>query len=1046
MTVASSRQEGLALVGQLVDRYRNNQDHYESSNFDEASTRAQFVDRLFQALGWDVLDEAGQGPDRDVRFHPSQTVEPSVAGEASWDADLEAEELEDRAVRLQIPDYSFRLDGATQMLVEAKRAGVNLDTPATPFQIKTYGWSSQVPVGVACNFRQLRVYDCRYEPVHDEPDKGIVSGLRLGFEDYQQAWDLLWSKLSRPAVEAGSLMELLGETSRVGRRVDRAFLKQLRDWRELLAQDLLDHNPDLDAYEIGEATQKILDRLVFMRTCEDRRIEPKVILRSYARRTDTYRHLTTRFRQLDGAYNGALFREHFVDRLSVSDHVIQQIIAQLYPPRSPYVFDAIATDVLGTIYERFLGQEVTIRNSHVELENKPEVRHAGGVYYTPRWVVDQIVADCLDPLLEGRTPRTARNLRIVDPACGSGSFLLGVLDYLIEWHERYYTANPDESPDRHYETEDGQRKLKSDAKANLLSRSIYGVDIDPQAVEVTQLALYLKVLEGESSSTLTSQLRLLPGALLPPLQANFRCGNSLLGTGDLDLNLLDTEERRRRINPFDWRSHEYGFGQVFEERGGFDVVLGNPPYTRVQTLHRYRPEETERYADLYEAASVGSFDIASLFVERGLELLRPTGRLAFIISKRWASNDAGRPLRDLLRAGALDKIYDFGAGQVFEDASVYTMILEATASTNRSFELLRTPEPTPQGIERAADPASSLHARVPLSELGSGAWPLTLPAEQELVDRLVDAFPTLEEVSGDSIFQGPVTGADKIFRSDDVGPHPEDPALRLVDPHLARSDDEPVALESELLYPVLAGKRDLGRFFVDETTEWLLLPYRPDREGTYQLIPPERLQVEYPHAHRWLSQNRDALEDRAGSWGPTDWYGYSGRKNLEKYTDPAGKVLVPYMVRDLCAAWDPDGHFFVNVTTGGYGVEVIDERIDAPRYVAALLNSHLLSYLLRLHAEDFRGGWVGARKAHLSRLPVAIPDPATQQEILEAYDRCRQAVADLRAARSGSAQHEQTRRLAAAAIEQFDSTVFDLYELTAQERDLVRSQPPREVA
>jgi hypothetical protein len=1044
LAVARSKAEGRALLQALVARYSDGRRYYESEEFDEAATRAQFVDQFFQALGWDVIDAAGRGPDSEVRFHPKQTVEPRAAGEASWDADVPPEE-QTRATRLLVPDYSFRVAGKPRLLVEAKRARASLDAPDTAFQVKTYGWNGGVPVGVTSNFRQLRVYDCRYEPVYDEPDRALLQGLKLGFSEYEEHWDLLWSILSREAVVSGSLQDLLGQPPRGGRSVDRAFLERLREWRESLAQDLLDRNPDLTAHEIAEGTQKILDRLVFLRTCEDREIEPRVILRPYARRTDCYRHLVSRFRQLDGAYNGALFREHFVDRLSVSDGAIQPIIEGLYPPRSPYVFDAIATEVLGTIYERFLGQEVVLRGGEAGLEDKPEVRHAGGVYYTPRWIVARIVSDCLDPLLQDKTPRTARNLRIVDLACGSGSFLLGALDYLIHWHERYYTANPNSETDRHYEGPDRARRLTSDAKAEIVSRCLYGVDIDPQAVEVAQLALYLKILEGETSGSLGSQLRLFHGALLPPLRDNFRCGNTLLGTDDLELRLLD-DEQERRINPFDWRSEQHGFDQVFAERGGFDVVLGNPPYTRVQTLRRYRPEETDLYSRKYRAAAQGSFDIASLFVERGLSLLRPSGRLAFIISKQWAGNDAGEPLRDLLRAGPLEKIYDFGAGQVFAEATVYTMVLEVTAAENQQMKLVRVPDPTPDALEQAADDGSPLSADIPLTAFGSSPWGLTLPAEQELIDRLAATHCDLGEVSGDSIFQGPVTGADKVFRADDVGPAPGNPDLRQVLPHVRREqaggEVTPVLIETDLLRPVLAGKTDFGRFFVDRTQEWLILPYARDSDGVYQLLPPRDLRRRYPHAHDWLVRNRVDLEARAGVWTEEDWYGYSRRQNLEKFDSPDGKILVPYMIRDLCGSWDDGGHFFVNVTTGGYGVEVAHPDVIDPRYVAALLNSHLLSYLLRLQAGDFRGGWVGARKGHLSTLPIALPDAAAQRRVVDFYARAGAAVSALHATRRGGADRDRAERIAGARVHEFDEIVNDVYQLTEGERGLLGSQPP----
>ncbi len=204
----------------------------------------------------------------------------------------------------------------------------------------------------------------------------------------------------------------------------------------------------------------------------------------------------------------------------------------------------------------------------------------------------------------------------MDPACGSGSFLIGALDFMIEWHERYYAENPDIDRDRHYAAGDGRRHLTSDAKAGIVRRNLFGVDIDPQAVEVAQMSLYLKILEAETGASLHEHPRLFPGPFLPSLTENIRSGNSLLAPDDVPGQLLLDAELRHRINPFDWYDEQRGFGHVFTERGGFDAVIGNPPYTRVQVLNRYRREEAELYLRSFETAEAG-YDIATLFVEVG---------------------------------------------------------------------------------------------------------------------------------------------------------------------------------------------------------------------------------------------------------------------------------------------------------------------------------------------------------------------------------------------------------------------------------------------
>lgn len=894
---------------------------------DETSTREYFINPLFEALGWDVRDLAGRGALRDVIYHRRLVSTPEVAGLAAWDDDLTAEELAAREPIVAIPDYTFRLENTARFFVEAKKPSVELRRRGPSFQVKSYAWSQRVPFAVLTDFEEFRVFNCTMRPVYEEPDAGLVAGMNITFDQYEPTWDRLWALLSRRAVDAGSLRQLVGVTTPRGAiPVDEAFLRELESWREALAQDLAQRNHGLTGFELAEATQRILDRLVFLRVCEDRGVEADVSLRRYARITDSYKAMRPQFRRLDAVYNGQLFAEHFSERLEVSDGLLQRVVAGLYFP-APYRFDAISGDLLGAIYERFLGKQVTVTDGRVAIAEKPEVRHAGGVYYTPRWVVERVVDATLSPLVTERrtaaTPRTMANLRIVDPACGSGSFLIGALDWLVRWHERYYEDHPEVDPTKHYGTSAG-RRLTSDAKAEIVTNSLFGLDIDPQAVEVAQMNLYLRILEEETALSIASQTRLFHGeTLLPSLINNVGCGNSLLSSDQVEQTLLYDEELRRRINPFDWRDVRWGFGRVFVERGGFDAVIGNPPYTRVQVMRRFRPEETAAYARQYVAARAGSFDIASLFVEKGLDLLRPAGRdhkggrLGFIISRQFVETDAGLPVRRLVR-DHLSEVVDFGTGLVFT-ASAYTLLLHATAAQSREFRLTRVTPPPSAGALAAAEAAGSVFtAQVPTTALTDEPWSLSLPREGALLDRLSAAHPALRQVSGNSIFQGVVTGADGIFRAMDVGPDPSSPIRRLVRPESHDSTLPPLAWEREWLRPIYAGKSSFRRFQVRTSHEWLLLPYTRVRSETYKLAAPSALARRAPRIYRWLEDHRQVLGDRSGTWTEGNWYGYSRRQNLEKFNE--AKILVPYMIDELCAHYDTEGHYFVNVSTGGYGV------------------------------------------------------------------------------------------------------------------------------
>jgi len=328
VTVAASKAEGLVLIQKLVATFAANRPHYKSRLFDETSTRTLFIDKLFEALGRDVTSS---DPNRDVVFHARNKYAGTTAGEDNWDRELSQEQLDARAERTDVPDYTFSLSGKTRFCVEAKRPHSGITGKDDTFQIKTYAWNKYLKYSVITDFDKLRVFGTTLRPDRDKVKTGLMAGFDLSHTDYAAKWDSIWTLLSRESVLAGDAEATARKAAPRGAvTVDESFLRDLATWREALGQDLLIRHPDLQPYELDEATQRILDRLVFVRVVEDRDVEPTIVLRRYARLTDSYRQLCAEFRRLDGVYNGQLFAPHHSERLEVSDGVIQRLIAGLY--------------------------------------------------------------------------------------------------------------------------------------------------------------------------------------------------------------------------------------------------------------------------------------------------------------------------------------------------------------------------------------------------------------------------------------------------------------------------------------------------------------------------------------------------------------------------------------------------------------------------------------------------------------------------------------------------------------------------------------------
>ena len=349
--------------------------------------------------------------------------------------------------------------------------------------------------------------------------------------------------------------------------------------------------------------------------------------------------------------------------------------------------------------------------------------------------MDYIVGNTVGKLLANKTPKKASELRILDPACGSGSFLIGAYQYLLDWHLNYYL---DDSPEKYAKgrnppwsgTTAGWRLTTAERK-RILTNNIYGVDIDSQAVEVTKLSLLLKVLEGETEASLSAQMKMLFERALPDLGGNIKCGNSLIGPdfyAGRQLSLLD-EEEMYRINVFDWNSDTDGFGAIMKA-GGFDAVIGNPPYIRIQALKEFAPVEVEFYKRGYSSASKGNYDIYVVFAEKGLTLLRPGGRLGYILPSKFFTTDYGRELRLLLTSAlAVSGIVDFGHAQVFHNATTYTCLLFLTGSPSNSVTYTVS-DPL------ALSGGSCVSRDIPVRELTSGSWTFAESGANSVIEKI----------------------------------------------------------------------------------------------------------------------------------------------------------------------------------------------------------------------------------------------------------------------------------------------------------------------
>lgn len=689
-------------VLRLIEKFADNRERYTAPDYNETQLRREFLDPFFVELGWDVANEERVAPQyRDV-IH-----EDRIRGSSSSTA----------------PDYAFTLSGTRKFYLEAKKPAVDLrSNPEPAYQLRRYGWSGKLPVSLLSDFEELAVYDCTKRP--KRTDAAAVARLRLySFEDYESKWEEIEGTFSKSAILRGAFDKFIDDRRkhRGTETVDDAFLGDIEKWRDEIARNLALRNPSLSVRDLNYAVQKIIDRIIFLRVCEDRGTEEYRKLITLTNGSNVYARLIELFQAADDRYNSGLFHfreergrtghDELTTRLTLDDAVLKRILGSLYYPESPYDFRAMPADILGQVYERFLGKTIRLTAQHrAKVEEKPEVRKAGGVYYTPTYIVDYIVEQTVGRLLNGDDPdnpqpitvEAAARLRIVDPACGSGSFLIVAYQYLLDWHLEQYSVNPKTravDPNKAKPFTRGARARiapRGDAyvltlgeRKRILLNNIFGVDIDSQAVEVTKLSLLLKVVEGEA---VQSQIELLTTRqkaerVLPDLGNNIQCGNSLIGPDFYEQQELDLdEETQYRINVFSW---EEAFPAVFKQ-GGFDAVIGNPPYIPIEQM---LPEERSYYRDCFPELE-RKYDSSVIFVLSLLSKTTERGLLSYISTVAWQTGrNYGKFRRRLLGERRMVSVVNLPY-DVFTDAYVDTCVylLGKKGQSQYSFHSFRNKE------------------------------------------------------------------------------------------------------------------------------------------------------------------------------------------------------------------------------------------------------------------------------------------------------------------------------------------------------------------
>ncbi len=982
-------------IEDLVERFENNLASYKSGYYNETQVRREFVDPFFKALGWDIDNEQGFAEAYKDVVHEDAI---KVGGTT------------------RAPDYSFRIGGDRKFFLETKKPSVDIKDDIHPaFQLRRYAWSAGLPLSILTDFEEFSVYDRNSKPDKtDKPSKGRI--LYLTYKDYLTRWDEIAGIFSKNAILKGSFDKYAEDKK--GKRgtaeVDTAFLEEIAGWREILARNIALRNPDLSTKDLNYAVQSIVNRIVFLRICEDRGIERLMKLEDLLNGERVYPRLCELFRRADERYNSGIF--HFEKEpgrespdtltltLNIDDKPLKDIIKRLYYPDSPYEFSVLPAEILGQVYEQFLGKVIRLTEGHrAVVEDKPEVKKAGGVKYTPVYIVENIVGNTLGKILKGKTPLEVVLITVLDPACGSGSFLIVAYQYLLDWHRDWYVQNlvpllqsglKPSSPEIRrllpgvetgkkgrkkepelpvYQGRGGEWRLTTAERKRILLNNIYGVDIDRQAVEVTKLSLLLKVLEGENDETISKQLKLFQERALPDLSNNIKCGNSLIGWDILKENPNLTQEEIEKINPFDWDTE---FPDIIHE-GGFHIVIGNPPYVFGRDWKALNiSDDVKAYLGKNFASSPYQLDMFSIFIEKASQLCRFSGYIGQIVPNVWLNNTYSSSTRRFILQQSTDLCIMIPPKDVFSGLTVDTVVYtyQKVSEPGKSFKI----EAMCNGnivdvVEYSTN--QYLNGEQPISTILNNA-------SANLIDRVREQFPKLETFAkitrgvhsyriggyGRTAFgNGPQT-------SRDVKERPYHSKTRI-----------------EGYRPFIKG-RDLHRFTPIVPTEF----------------------VKYGE---WLAEPRS----------PDFFQGYRiySRKILGE------RLIITLEANDSIA----DQQVYITLP-----------KTNTPNasYLAGVLGSKFISFFIRSFYNEASDSFPQIKVGQLKSLPIppisieTISSKATHDNIASLVEQMLSLHQQLTETRTS---HEQTllQRQIEATDRQIDALVYELYELTEEEIKIVES-------
>lgn len=858
------------------------------------------------------------------------------------------EKLEEISSEHSKPDYTLVNGSNIKTFLDAKKLNVNIfNDKEAAFQIRSYGWSANVPCAFLTNFEQFSIFDCQYTP--DRKQNANVGVIQLNIDNYLTEFKTLDDHLYRYYVYGNQLERLYDKKEIEGKRtVDSYFNKILSDFRIILANEIYSLNKTTmaDSEMLNYYVQVILDRIVFIRVCESRGIEKTGLLRDYKEKRFWNVFKNSCYMQFYEHYDGAMFeKDEIFQNLNISDGIFNNFIDQLYYP-FPYKFDVIPVKIIAKVYEEFLSYALVIKNNSVTIELKEDYVKTNGAVATREFVVDAICNETFD-LKKIKTVEELMNTKILDPCCGSGIFLVVAYEKIANRLLELINLNKENRYAELFVNINGTDYLTVYAKQQIMRKCLYGIDYDQVAVEVTKMSLALKIIDDTKISIL-SEVGIFGEQILKDIHKNIVCGNTLVST-DIELETFEISY----IKPIDIQGNI--FKTVFKDKGGFDYIVGNPPYVETKYF-KAASSKMHLYMKSVFKTFEGKVDLAVLFVEKCVNLLNNTGKAGFIIQRRWFKTTYGKGARKFLSDGKyLEKIYDIKTNDLFKGRITYVsvIVLNKDVKNNVTYDyVLGNSLDVKNYFEK-----EHIGKRIPANYFLQEIWSPEFYEIESIKNKYSDKWGTIGQNRNIHIRDGIQALWKKIYH---ITGYVENDNYVIGE----NGFGETTKLEKDMVKPVIYNRTfsPLKKLIPDA---FCIFPYTGANKRVKISI--EEIHKTYPLTYEYLMKNKARIQGYVKCNEGQYWHTFTREHNHEWFD--SSKIIIPMTAKDTLATFEnAKGMYMDNANVWVINVDNSTEIVM--KALTLIVNSTLFSVFAKSGANPQSGGYYKFNKQFLTPVPL----------------------------------------------------------------------------